>query len=129
MKNNVEMAKAYLDAAYNNDIQKAKTFLSENIIMKMGGNNVLAGTYKGKEAFMEVFGRMLAMTNYTYKMKEAVEWLEGEKRALLIAVEQAEKDGEVHTFKRIIDYVIDKDVITEIRIFELQPEVVDVVFE
>ncbi len=126
---NTTIAQQYLKAAYSNEIEKAKSYLSEDIRLTMGGKNELAGTYKGKDEFMGAFGKMLEMTNYTYTMKEAVEWLEGEKRAMLVTIEQAEKDGETHTFNRVVDYKIENDKITEITIYEGQPEIVDTIFK
>ncbi len=126
---NTTIAQQYLKAAYGNEIEKAKSYLSDDIILSMGGNNALAGVYNGKDAFMGAFGKMLEMTNYTYTMKEAVEWLEGKERAMLVTIEQAEKDGETHTFQRVVDYKIKGDKITEITIYEGQPEIVDTIFK
>ena len=125
---NTKIAKNYLEAAYSNEIEKAKSFLSENITLRMGGENALAGTYTGKDEFFGAFGKMLEMSNYTYKMIEQVEWLEGENRTILMTIEQVEKNGKEVAFERVVDYKIENSLISEITIYEAQPEKVDILF-
>ncbi len=126
---NTEIAQAYLNAAYSGDIVKAKSLLADDITLVMGGNNELSGTYVGPEKFMEGFGKMLQITNNTYQMKEQIEWLEGEHRTILITEEQAEKKGELHIFKRVVDYQIEEGKIKAIQLYEGNPEITDNVFK
>ncbi len=126
---NTEIAQAYLNAAYSGDIENAKSLLADDITLVMGGNNELSGTYVGPAKFMEGFGKMLEITNNTYQMKEQIEWLEGKNRCILITEEQAEKNGEAHTFKRVVDYQIKDGKIKAIQLYEGNPEITDNVFK
>ena len=125
---NTTIAQQYLEAAYNKDIEKAKSYLSDDITLLMGGNNKLAGSYVGKDQFFATFGKMLEMTNFTYHLQEQVEWLEGKNRTLLLAIEEAERNGKKFEFKRAIDYQIQEDKIATVTIYEAAPQVVDQLF-
>ena len=125
---NVEVAQKYLKAVYSGDVDTAKSMLAPMIKLTIRGNNELSGNYESIENFFAAFGKMMELANNTYRMDEQIEWLEGEKRAVLFALESAEKDGKRHQFHRVIDYKIDGNEILEIRIYEGDPHVVDNVF-
>ncbi len=125
---NIETAQKYLSAVYAGDIPAATALLDPTIRLEMNGNNVLSGTYTGTHAFFATFGEMMALTGNTYKMEEAIEWLEGEERAVLFALESAEKDGKKYVFQRVIDYQIQNEKIVAIKIYEGEPLIADMVF-
>ncbi|MGB5819559.1 MAG: hypothetical protein WBG90_08745 [Saonia sp.] len=125
---NIEIAQKYLNAAYSGDIATAKSVLDANIKLTMNGNNEVSGTTIGREPFFKSFGKMLQLTNNTYNLDEQVEWLEGHRRAVLIAKESAIRNDKKLEFGRVIDYIIKEGVIKEIKIYEGEPTIADIAF-
>lgn len=94
----------------------------------MNGNNKLSGIQIGKPAFFEAYERMMQITQFSYKMIEETEWLEGHSRAVVLAVETATKNNVSYHFNRAIDYQIQEEKIQAIKIYEGEPITVDLIF-
>lgn len=125
---NSDIAQRYLKAIYQKDYETANNLLAENITLTMNGNNKLSGIRIGKPAFFEAFERMMQLTQFSYKMIDEIEWLEGHSRALLLAVETATKNNVSYHFNRAIDYQIQDGKIQAIKIYEGEPVTVDLIF-
>ncbi len=124
----VKQSKEFLNRAYQENIAGAKELLSKNVILEMGGNNKLSGTHKGRNGFFANFSRMMELSNGSYEMTHEYDWLNGNSKAVLIAQECAEKDGEVIYFDRVIQYDFDNEKIVRIKIYEGDPANVDKTF-
>lgn len=124
----VEIAQKYLNSVYKGDIETATQMLDPSIKLTMEGNNQMSGVYSGIDAFFSAFGKMMDLTDNTYQMESQIEWLEGETRAVLFALESAIKDGKPYNFRRVIDYQIENEKIVEITIYEGEPTIADIVF-
>lgn len=124
----ITLVEQYMAAAYTGDLAAAGALLSENVTLRMGGKNSLAGIYQGRDAFFGAFGRMLELSRGTYKLIEQQDWLVGEARVALLAREQVEQQGKIVAFDRIITYDIADGKITAVRVYEGDPEIADRAF-
>ncbi|MDX2188316.1 MAG: hypothetical protein SFY32_00505 [Bacteroidota bacterium] len=124
----INLVQQYIQAAYEGNVEKAASFLSEDISLVMGGKNQLTGKHKGIPAFFAAFKAMLELTGFSYKLEKKQDWLESDTRVILIAQESAEKQGQRHYFDRVIEYYFEHNVIQRITIYEASPEITDWVF-
>ncbi len=124
----VKQTKEFINRAYTGDIEGAKEMLSTDIVLEMGGKNQLSGQHIGRDGFFENFGKLLEITNGTYKMTKEYDWLNGTNRAVLIAQEFAERNGKKYYFDRVVEYVFTDDKISKVKIYEGDPFNVDEVF-
>ncbi|WP_350286963.1 nuclear transport factor 2 family protein [uncultured Croceitalea sp.] len=124
----VKKAQEFLDKAYSGDMDGAREMLHEDMVLKMGGNSALAGEHQGKDGFFGNFGKMMELSQGSYKLTKVHEWVNADKKALLIAEEYVEKNGKEYKFDRIVQYSFDGDLINYVRIYEGDPEIADAAF-
>lgn len=129
MENLLDLVHQYQAAAYAGDVVAAGEFLSENVTLTMGGNNQLSGVYLGREAFFGAFGRMMEITAGTYRLAQEYDSFTSPTRAVFLVQEQASRDGRDYFYDRTVEFVFDGSHILGVRIYEGNPEVVDVVFK
>ena len=128
MANKKEIVKQYMAAAYTGNIAAAGEFLTEDVELIMSGQNQLGKTFKGREDFFGAFGKMMEITNGTYKLVEEKQWFENDNFVALFATESGAKNGIDLFYDRIVLYQFDKEKIKNIRIFEGNSEIVDALF-
>ena len=118
----------FIDKAYSGNIEGAKEMLHPDLTLVMGGTTSLAGEHKGKEAFFGNFGKMMELSQGSYKLTKVHEWINANEKALLIAEESVAKNGKEYVFDRIIEYGYKDGLIYHVRIYEGNPEIVDAAF-
>ncbi|WP_046755998.1 nuclear transport factor 2-like protein [Kordia jejudonensis] len=126
--NYVKKAQEFLDKAYSGDTEGASEILHDKLKLQMVGNTALAGIHKGKEAFFANFGKMMELSQGSYKLTKTHEWINAENKALLMAEEYVNKNGKEYYFDRIIQYSFKDGLINFIRIYEGNPEIADIAF-
>lgn len=124
----VKQTKEFINRAYKGNIDGAKELLDENVTLEMGGDNKLSGNHIGRSAFFENFGRMMELSNGTYQMDNEYDWLNGNSKAVLIAQESVEKDGQRIYFDRVIQYNYSNGKIIRVKIYEGDPIVANNAF-
>lgn len=122
------VVKQYMEAAYTGNISSAREFLTDDVALIMSGKNLLGNTFSGKENLFSAFGKMMDITNGTYKLVEEKQWLENDNFVALFATETGRKNGVDLFYDRIILYQFDQNKIKSIRVFEGNSEIVDLLF-
>lgn len=124
----VKKAQEFLDKAYSGDMDGARAMLHENLVLKMGGNTALAGEHNGKDEFFANFGRMMELSQGSYKLTKVHEWVNADNKALLIAEEYVQKNGKEYIFDRIVQYGFEGELINYVRIYEGDSKIADAAF-
>ncbi|WP_350287366.1 hypothetical protein [uncultured Croceitalea sp.] len=124
----VKKAQEFLDKAYSGNIDGARAMLDEKLILKMGGTTALAGEHHGKDQFFANFGKMMELSQGSYKLTKVHEWVNADKKALLIAEEYVQKNGREYVFDRIVQYSFEGELINYVRIYEGDSQIADAAF-
>ncbi|GFE67070.1 nuclear transport factor 2 family protein [Litoreibacter roseus] len=119
---------SFLAAAYGGKIEDAKRYLTDDLRLEIAGSSAVSGTRSGPDAFFENFGRMLELTEHTYTMTEQTDWCASLDRVVLVATEQTTKDGKPLTFRRAVIYRFRSELIDQISVYELDPDVAAAAF-
>jgi hypothetical protein len=64
---NLEIARAGYAAFASGELATVMDLFSDDIVWHIGGNNILAGVYEGKEAVLGYLGRLMQETGGSFK--------------------------------------------------------------
>ena len=67
MHKNAELIQAGFDAFASADLETIDRLLADDIVWHSAGTSVLAGEFDGKQAVLELFGRVLEVTSGTFR--------------------------------------------------------------
>jgi ketosteroid isomerase-like protein len=67
MHPNAELIQAGFDAFASGDLETIDRLLADDIVWHSAGTSVLAGEFDGKQAVLELFGRVLEVTGGTFR--------------------------------------------------------------
>ncbi|WP_310397901.1 hypothetical protein [Hymenobacter sp.] len=129
MDNLIALVHQYQAAAYSGDVAAAGEFLSDQVTLTLAGNNQLSGVYLGGDAFFGAFGRMMEITAGTYRLAQEYDSFSSPTRAVFLVQEQATRDGHDYVYDRVVEFIFDGPRILAVRVYEGNPEVVDVLFK
>ncbi|MBC7940031.1 MAG: nuclear transport factor 2 family protein [Chitinophagaceae bacterium] len=118
MHPHVQLVLDYLAAASRRDFAAAATFFADDLVYRVPGTNPLAGTFHGKSAALDYFGRVMAASQGSYKVDEIVDWLVSETRVMLIARESITVNGRSHNWTRHILFQIVQGRFADVALFE-----------
>jgi uncharacterized protein len=92
MPSNAELHRQ-MDAAVNSgDVEAISGFMTDDVVNHMAGEGPFAGDYQGKEAFFEVFGKMMELTGGQFSVEHR-DILESAERSVAISTVSATRDG------------------------------------
>jgi ketosteroid isomerase-like protein len=89
---NVERARRAYEAFGKGDMQAVGEFMADDIVWHVGGNNVISGDYRGKDAVFGFFGRLMQETGGTFKT-EVHDILANDKHGATLVTNTAERKG------------------------------------
>lgn len=89
---NVERGRRAYEAFAKGDLQAVGDFMADDILWHVGGTNVLAGDYRGKEAVFGFLGRLMQETGGTFKAEVHAILADDEHSAALVT-QTAERNG------------------------------------
>ncbi len=98
---NVERARRGYEAFAAGDTDAVDEQLADDIVWHVGGNNILSGDYKGKEAVFGFFGRLVQETGGTFS-QEVHDILANDEHVVVLVQTTAERNG-VHVDQRAVD--------------------------
>lgn len=98
---NVERARKGYAAFANGDMDTVGELLSDDIVWHAGGNNILSGDYKGKEAVFGLLGRIMQETGGTLS-QDVHDILANDEHVVVLVQTSAERNG-VRVDQRAVD--------------------------
>lgn len=88
---NVDVMRMSDEAMQAGDIEKFLSYFTDDLVMHAGGQSSLAGTYKGKEQFQELFGRFMELAgDYSF---EPHSYLADDEHGVTMQKSKMTKDG------------------------------------
>ena len=91
----------------------------------MPGHNQTSGDFTGPDAVLASFGKLMQLSGGTYRILETTDWLTSEHRVLLVAREQAQRQGQLFEWTRLILFEIRDGKMAAADIFEDDQYAVD----
>jgi uncharacterized protein len=98
---NVERARRGYAAFASGDIDTVMELFDDDIVWHVGGNNILSGDYKGKEAVFGFFGRLMQETGGSFR-QEVHDILANDEHVVVLLQTSAERKG-VRVDQRAVD--------------------------
>jgi ketosteroid isomerase-like protein len=66
---NVQQARRGYEAFSKGDMATVSELMADDVVWHVGGNNSLSGDYKGKDAVFGFFGKLMELTDGTFKLE------------------------------------------------------------
>lgn len=114
----IDLVKDYLAAAARQDVPAMLSLFADDLVYRVPGAGPLAGTYRGKNAPLEYYGRIMAMSEGSYAIENIVDWLESETRVALIADETVTRKGRTVRWQRTVLFRFAGDKVAEVSLFD-----------
>jgi uncharacterized protein len=114
----VQQVLAYLAAAGRQDFAAAAQFFTDDFRYTVPGRNPLAGSFTGKNAALDYFGKLMQASQGSYKIEEMVDWLVSDSRVMLIARESVARAGKTHAWTRYIVFRVAGKKFSEVVLLE-----------
>lgn len=106
---NVQKVLDYLEVAAKKDFAKAASFYTADVEYIVAGRNRFSGAFRGTDALMGYFGKMMQLSNGTYKVIGFKDWLVSEDKALAIAEEEVTINGNYFKWIRLLLFEFTED--------------------
>ena len=97
----VQAIMAYQQNVAVGNIDAARTIFDPEVVYIVPGKSVLAGTYRGPDAVMGYFARLMDLTGGTYTIS-AMHWLTSTDHVALFTTNQAERGGKTLSWTETI---------------------------
>lgn len=100
---NVQRLREGYAAFAKGDLDTVKTLWTDDVVWHVGGNNPLAGDYKGQDEILGFFGKAFELTGGTMKI-DVHDILANDEHAVALVTVSAQRDGKttdmnaVHVF-------------------------------
>lgn len=108
----------YLAAAGRQDFAAAAGFFADDFRYTVPGRNALAGSFTGKTAALDYFGKLMQVSQGSYKIEEMVDWLVSDTRVMLIARESVSRGDKTHEWTRYIVFRLAGGKFSEVVLLE-----------
>src|SRR5437762_2914176 len=90
---NRQLLADYVGAWLKGDVEKGTSYYADDMIVYVAGNNALADTYRGKEAFLRNYiDRVFQITGGKWSITGVEDILASEERGALIVTERFERE-------------------------------------
>lgn len=89
---NVQRSRHAYEAFSKGDIATVTELIADDAVYHIGGSSPLSGDYKGKDAIVGFFGKLVEVTGGTFKL-EVHDILANDEHTVAMVRETAEKDG------------------------------------
>ena len=122
---NVKVVQDYLETVKTGDFKAAAELFDENVTIRVPGRNQISGEYHGSAGVFASFGKMLELSNGTYRITEFIDWLASDSRVCLLARQEAVRGGETFSYVRNIVFEIADAKMKDITIYEADQDAFD----
>ncbi len=87
------------------DFEAGRKYFDPNVVYIVPGDNALSGKFTGPDAVMGYFGKLMALTQGTYKIT-AQRWLVNDTKVALVTENYAEIGEKSHAWGEVIVFEI-----------------------
>ena len=115
----------YRAAWGRNDWEAAMAIWSDDIVHHVPGRHRLAGTFRGKQSFLDHYGSVFGELGGTIEVVEIRDVLVSGGRAVSVVVERAVRGERTLEFDRVVLYRIEGDHIVETWSYDFDPYALD----
>lgn len=123
----VQAVLAYQQAVATGDIAAARTVFREDVVYIVPGTNLFSGTYRGPDAVMGYFGKLMAETRGSYAIP-AMKWLICGDKVLLETENAATRAGRSLEWSEAILFEFVDGKKARIEMFQADQAAVDAFF-
>ena len=124
---NVQRIKDYQAAMARGDREIAIAVFEPDVQYTVPGNNQLSGHFVGPDSVMDYFGKLMTLTNGSYKITE-MRWLVNGEKVLLETVNHAEIAGRSLTWNEGLLFELCNGKKRRIELFQADQNAVDAFF-
>jgi ketosteroid isomerase-like protein len=97
---NVQVARRGYEAFSKGDMATVNELMADDVVWHVGGNSSLSGDYKGKDAVFGFFGKLMELTDGTFKL-EVHDILANDEHSVILVRETAKKGGKTLDSKAV----------------------------
>jgi ketosteroid isomerase-like protein len=115
----------YLQAWLDDDWDAAVALWSEDVVHHVPGSHRLAGTFRGKQAFLDHYHQVFEEVGGTIEVVGVHDVLQSEDHAVALVTERAVRGERSLEFNRVVVYHTDGEHITETWSFDFDPYSID----
>jgi ketosteroid isomerase-like protein len=121
---NADLLAAHLEALSRGDIVTAMSFYSDDVVFHYPGRNPLSGDYFGKEQVLALLGRVMQLTNGSFR-PEVHDILASDDHVAALVTVRAVGDGTPVEWTSVDLFHIREGRLSEHWVHEVDQEVVD----
>jgi hypothetical protein len=100
MHENEAMLRAVYDASARGDMDGVLANCADDIVWHVPGRSQVAGTYRGREGFAEMIGRVMQLSGGTFR-EELRDALANDRHGAAIAFHTLERNGRTHQYHTV----------------------------
>jgi uncharacterized protein len=105
---NIQRLQRGYEAFGTGDMETVSDLLADDVVWHVGGSSAISGDYKGKDAVFGFFGKLMQLTEGTFKI-EVHDILANDEHSVTLVRETAEKGGKKFDSKAVHITHIDSD--------------------
>jgi ketosteroid isomerase-like protein len=115
----------YRDAWLHNDWDAALDIWSDDIVHHVPGRHRLAGTFRGKQAFLDHYGAVFEALDATIEVIDVHDFLASDDHAVMLVTERAVRSDRTLDFQRVVVYHLEHGKIVETWSHDFDPYALD----
>jgi len=121
---NAQLLKAHLDALWRGDIAEAMRLYSDDVIFHYPGRNILSGDYHGKNSVLELMGKVMQLTNGSFR-PEVHDILASDNHVAALVTVRAERNGTGAEWQSVDLFHLRQGKLSEHWVHEVDQDAVD----
>jgi ketosteroid isomerase-like protein len=114
-----------MEAWLRNDWDAALALWSDDIVHHVPGRHRLAGTFRGKQAFLDYYGGVFADLQGTIEVIDVHDLLTTDDHAVMLVTERAIRGEQALDFQRVVVYHLADGLISETWSHDFDPYSLD----
>lgn len=112
------------DAFASGDLDTLTELIAPDAVWHQPGHNSIAGDYVGRDAIFDYFGKLLTLTDGTFKA-EVVDIVADDDRAIAIQHSTGTRNGQKYDTKNVVVFEMRDGRFVETQVYESDPELED----
>ena len=121
---NADLLRAHLEALAQGDIAQAMSFYSDDVVFHYPGRNPLSGDHRGKEQVLALMGRVMGMTDGSFR-PEVHDILASDDHVAALVTVHAARGGTEVAWQSVDLYHVRDGKISEHWVHEVDQALVD----
>ncbi len=122
---NAALMAAYRLAWVRNNWDEATSMWSEDVVHHVPGRHRLAGSFRGKQAFLDHYGQVFEQLEGTIEVVDFHDVLTSDEHAVTLVRERAVRGERTLEFDRVVVYHLEEGRIVETWSYDFDPYALD----